>query len=568
MLDRRSFQVALGESPADLLFTNARLVDVLSGEVREGELAVAGGRIVGFGAKEARRVVDLRGKYLAPGLIDTHLHLESSQVSPRELARAILPHGTTCVIADPHEIANVLGLTGIRYLLSATEPLPLRVYFMAPSCVPASPWETAGAEISAADIAQMLTWERVLGLGEFMNFPGVLSGEAAVWEKLAAAQGALIDGHAPGLSGPELWAYVLAGPRTDHEATTLEEAREKLACGMHILIREGTTARNLSALLPLLTPHTAPFVHFCTDDRHPESLLCEGHLDGMLRRAIAAGVPPAVVFAAASLHAARAFHLWDLGALAPGYQADLLVLSDLERVEVDAVYVGGELVARQGECLAPLPELAAEEVLGTVIVHLEKLSFSIPAQGKKARVIGVVPDQVITQALVVTPQIRGGEVVADPNRDLLKLAVVERHRGSGNVGLGLVQGFGLREGALASTVAHDSHNIVVVGASDRDMYRAVEELVRLGGGQVVVARGEVQATLPLPLAGLMSDRPLEEVARLGRGLVRAAQELGCQLPNPFMTLSFLALPVIPALKLTDRGLVDVESFQLVPLFLS
>jgi len=568
MVSEKVFLVALGKEPADLLLKNARLVDVISGEIRRGELAVAEGYVVGFGARKARQVVDLRGKYLAPGFIDTHVHLESSQVTPPEFARAVLPRGTTCLIADPHEIANVLGQEGIRYLLDATASLPLRCYFMAPACVPASPWETAGAELGAREIAEILRWERVLGLGEFMNFPGVLAREEVAWAKLKAAQNRPIDGHAPGLSGAELWAYVLAGPRTDHEATALEEAREKLACGVHVLIREGTTARNLLPLLPLLTPHTAPFVHFCTDDRHPETLLSEGHLDGMLRQAIARGVPPLVACAAATLHAARAFRLWDLGALAPGYRADFTVLSDLEQVRIEAVYVGGELVAREGECLVPL---AAEEPAGlraTVRVNPEQLSFSIPARGKKARVIGVVPGQVFTRALLVSPKLQGGEVVADPARDLLKLAVVERHRGTGNVGLGLVQGFGLRAGALASTVAHDAHNLVVVGASDEDMRRAVAELVRLGGGQVVVAGGEVQAALPLPIAGLMSDRRLEEVARLGRELVRAAHGLGCILPDPFMTLSFLALPVIPALKLTDRGLVDVEAFQLVPLFVA
>ena len=541
-------------------------MDVISGEIRQGDLAVAGGYIVGFGARRAEEIIDLKGKYLVPGLIDAHVHIESSQLSPAEFARAVLPHGTTCVIADPHEIANVLGLRGIRYMLRATESLPLRVFFMAPSCVPSSPLENAGAMLSAEEIKEVLSWDRVLGLGEVMNFPGVLSRDPEVWAKLEAAHGKPIDGHAPGLSGYELWAYRLAGPRTEHECTLLREAREKLRAGMHILIREGTTARNLSALIPLLSAHTAPFVHFCTDDRHPETLHTEGHMDDVLRKAIAGGTDPLVAIAAATIHAARAYGLVDLGALAPGFRADFLVVSDLEQFEVERVYVGGELVAEGGRCLAECPDIPAGDVRGTVDVDTGALSFRIPAEGKKARVIGVVPGQVVTEGLILEPKEVGGEVVADPERDILKLAVVERHRGTGNVGLGLVRGFGLKRGALGSTVAHDSHNIVVVGTNDGDMRLAVARLVELGGGQVVIADGKVLAELPLPLGGLMSDLPLEEVVRRSGGLKKASRSLGCVLPDPFMQLSFLALPVIPKLKLTDLGLVDVERFELTSLF--
>ncbi|MGY4707443.1 adenine deaminase [Candidatus Bipolaricaulota sp. J31] len=566
MVPERAFAAAKGEKPADLLFVNARIVDVLSGEIRRGELAVAGGYVVGFGAREARRVMDLEGKYVVPGFIDAHVHIESSQVSPAEFARAVLPHGTTCVVADPHEIANVLGLRGIEYMLRATEGLPLRVFLMAPSCVPASPLENSGTVLSADDVREVLSWERVLGLGEMMNFPGVLAYDPEVWGKLAAAKGRPIDGHAPGLSGPGLWAYALAGPRTDHECTTLEEAREKLRAGMHILIREGTTARNLAALIPLLTASTAPFVHFCTDDRHPETLITEGHMDDVLRKAIAGGADPVVTIAAATIHAARCFGIPDLGALAPGFRADLLVLADLEGMEVERVYVDGRLVAEGGRCVAEIPEVEVADVKGTVVVELDRISFTIPARPGKARVIGVLPGQVVTEELILEPKVSGGEVVADTERDILKLAVVERHRGTGNVGLGLVRGFGLKRGALASTVAHDSHNLIVVGANDADMHAAVAELVRLGGGQVAVVDGEVLAELPLPIAGLMSELPLEEVARRGRELIEAARELGCTLPDPFMALSFLALPVIPVLKLTDLGLVDVGRFQVVSLF--
>ncbi len=562
---RNRIHAALGQKPCDLLLRNAHLLDVFSGQFRKIDLAIHGGWIVGFGARQAERVEQMDGAWIVPGFIDAHVHIESSRLSPQEFARAVVPHGTTAVIADPHEIANVLGLEGIRYMLAATDHLPLKVFFMAPSCVPASPLETAGAVLGPAEIAEVLSWPRVLGLGEVMNFPGVLAGDPDLRAKLKAAEGRPVDGHAPGLRGPALWAYALAGPRTDHECTTLAEAREKLSAGMHILIREGTTARNLSTLLPLLTPQSAPFIHFCTDDREPGTLLREGHMDDVVRKAIAGGVDPEVVFASATIHTARHYGLPSLGALAPGYRADFAVLSDLRRVRVAAVYVDGRKVAEDGQYLAPQTRPPVVH-LSPMNVDPERISFRIPAAGKWARAIRVLPDQVVTEEVRIKPKVVAGAVVADPAQDLLKLAVIERHRGTGHVGLGLVQGLGLREGALASTVAHDSHNLIVAGASDEDMYTAVKALKDMGGGQVVVARGQVWAALPLPIAGLMSDRPLEEVHRASAELVRAAHVLGCSLPDPFMTLSFLALPVIPALKLTDRGLVDVQRFQFVPLF--
>lgn len=550
---------------ADLFLRGGRLLDVFSGRFFLGNLACSSGKILGFGAEEAEQVVDLDGAFVVPGLIDAHVHLESSRLSPREFARAILPHGTTAVIADPHEIANVLGMAGIRWMIEATRGLPLRVFFMAPSCVPASPLETSGAVLGPKEIQTMLSWERVIGLGEVMNFPGVLAGTPELLEKIAAAAGKPIDGHAPGLRGPDLWSYVRAGPHTDHECIAFEEAQEKLRAGMHILIREGTTARNLRALIPILTPNSAPFVHFCTDDREPETLVSEGHMDDLIRKAIAQGVAPEVAVASATIHTARTYGLVGLGALAPGHCADFLILSDLQGFRVEQVYVAGKLVAEGGRCLAELPPTLALPT-SSMRVDPEKISFHIPAGKGLARVIKIIPNEVITEEALIQPKIEGGEVVADPERDILKIAVVERHQGTGNVGLGLVQGFGLKKGALASTVAHDSHNIVVVGTKDEDMKAAVAELVRLGGGQVVVCKGEVLAALPLPIAGLMSDRPLEEVHKLSQDLRKAAQSLGSSLPDPFMTLSFLALPVIPALKITDLGLVDVRRFTIVPLF--
>lgn len=559
---------ARGNVPADLLLRDGWILDAFSGAFFHGDVAVKDGIIVGFGTSEAREIVDLDGAWLIPGLIDAHMHIESSQLTPAEFTRAVLPHGTTTVMADPHEIANVLGLVGIRYMLDATEGLPLRVFFMVPSCVPSTPLETSGAELSPTEISEALSWERVIGLGEVMNFPGVIEADPAVHAKLAAARGRPIDGHAPGLSGPDLWAYALSGPRTDHECTTLAEAQEKLRAGMHILIREGTTARNLNPLLPLLTEHSAPFVHFCTDDRHPETLLHEGHMDDLVRKAIIGGVPPEIAIAASTLHTARAYSLPDLGAIAPGYRADLLVISDLDSLKIAKVYVDGRLVAEDGCCAVDLPRHTATEVRGTMRVNLERLSFRIPVGRGVARAIGVIPDQAVTEDRRVEPRIEGGEVISDLDQDLLKLAVVERHRGTGNIGLGLVQGVGLKGGALASTVAHDSHNVVVVGTNDVDMRAAVAALVDMGGGQVVVEDGQVLASLPLRIAGLISDRPLAEVAEKARELGRAARSLGCVLPATFMTLSFLALPVIPSLKLTDRGLVDVDRFEIVDLFVS
>lgn len=557
---------AHGEAPADLLLKNARLVNVLAGEIHATDIAVFGGRVVGLGPYEAREVVNLDGRFVCPGFMDAHVHLESSMVQPSEFARAVVPHGTTTVVCDPHEIANVLGLDGVRYVLQASEGLPLQVYVMAPSCVPATHMETAGAELTAADIEQLWAYPRVIGLGEMMNFPGVLFRVPPVLDKIRAAGGRPIDGHAPGLSGRDLNAYVAAGIRSDHESTELEEAREKLRRGMHLMIREGTTARNLHALLPVVTPANARFCHFCTDDRHPDTLLAEGHIDDVVRKAIAWGLDPVMAVQMATINTAEYFGLRNLGAVAPGYRADLLILDDLEAVDIVQVYAGGQLVAESGDFLLERSQLPHVPVQPSVNVPLSAIDLRIPAAEGRARVIGVIPEQIVTEALRLEPAIEEGFVVSDPERDLLKIAVVERHRGTGNVGLGLVRGVGLERGAIASSVAHDSHNIVVVGTSDAEMKAAVAAVVEMGGGQVVLAGGEVQAACALPIAGLMSDRPLEEVQGQVEALTEAAHALGCTLPDPLMTLSFLALPVIPALKLTDKGLVDVNAFDFVPLF--
>jgi len=563
----RLIAVARGEEPADLLLKNGRLVNVLSGEVHPARVAIVDGRVAGWGGDyRARRVVDLAGRFICPGFIDAHVHLESSMVSPAEFARAVLPHGTTAVVCDPHEIANVLGLAGVQYILDASAGLPLTVYVMAPSCVPATDMETAGAALDAADITQILAYDRVLGLAEMMNYPGVLFRVPSVLAKIEAAAGRPVDGHAPGLSGKDLNAYLAAGIGSDHECTDPDEAREKLGRGMHIFIREGTTARNLHSLLPLVTPANARFCHFCTDDRHPDTLLTEGHVDDIVRQAIAGGLDPVLAIQMASINTALYFGLRQTGAVAPGYRADLLVLDDLERVQVAQVYAAGQLVAEGGRCLLSTAELPQVPTQSTVHLNTAVLDLTIRAGQGLARVIGVVPGQVVTEDLRLEPAVVDGQVVADPARDLAKIAVIERHHSSGNLGLGLVKGIGLRRGAIASSVAHDSHNVIVVGVADADMRAAVAAVAGMGGGQVAVADGQVQAACPLPIAGLMSDRPLEQVRDQVAALTKAAQALGSTLPDPFMTLSFLALPVIPALKLTDKGLVDVIRFQLVPLF--
>jgi adenine deaminase len=564
----RLIAVARGDAPADLLIRNTRLVNVFAGEVIDCDIAVVDGYVAGFGACDARRTVDLQNRYLAPGFIDAHVHIESAMVGPAQFARAVLPRGTTAVVADPHEIANVRGLDGIAYMLDASRHLALSVFFSLPSCVPATPLESAGAVLEADALAPLMTHPRVVALGEMMNFPGVISGDSGVLAKLdlAAGAGKPVDGHAPGVRGRALNAYLAAGIGSDHECTSIAEAAEKLAGGMYIMVREGSGARNLDALLPLITPRSARRMMWCTDDRHPHDLLAEGHIDGMVRRAVRAGLDPVTAIQMATLNPADYFGLKALGAVAPGRRADFVILDDLADPVVRQVYAAGRQVAEDGVLIdAAVPEKmhAAPSRLN---VDPLALDFSIPARGRTMRVIEAVPDQIVTRAAVDAPTIRDGLAVADPRRDLLKIVVVERHHATGRMGRGFIRGFGLTRGALAATVAHDSHNLIAVGAVDADLRAAAAHLVSLGGGLVVVADGRVTADLPLPIAGLMSDRPVEAVRDRLDDLLAAARQLGCLLPDPFMTLSFMALPVIPALKLTDRGLVDVERFEIVPLF--
>lgn len=564
--------VARGDRPADTVLANARLVNVLSGEIEETEIALAGGRVAGVGeGYEAAERIDLGGRYVAPGLIDAHVHVESSLVRPAEMARAVVPRGVTTLVTDPHEIANVCGLEGIRFMLRDAEGVPLEVLVNASSCVPATDLATSGAALGADDLAELLPERRVLGLAEVMNFPGVIHGAPEVLAKLRAFEGRVIDGHAPGVGGRALNAYVAAGISSDHEATTEAEAREKLRRGMTIFLREATNARNLLDLLPLADRWTEPHLAFATDDRVPADLLDQGSVDHMVRLAVQHGLHPIAALRIATANPARHYRLADRGAVAPGRRADLVVFSDPEDFRAEEVWVAGRKVAEGRRALFQAPDADAASVTGTVHLDPAGLDFRIPYEGVEGRngsvrVIRAIPDQILTGHLTMPARVEDGHAVADPERDLAKIAVAERHTGSGRLGKGFVTGLGIRRGALAGTFAHDHHNLVAIGADDRSMATAARAVAGAGGG-LAAARGDrILALLPLPIAGLMSAEPIEEVRRRMDELLAAARELGASVHDPFMAMSFLTLEVIPALKITDLGLVDVERFERVGLF--
>jgi adenine deaminase len=569
---RRRIRVARGEIPTDLLLCNAQLVNVCSGECYLADVAIDGGRVVGIDAPgsgyQGQEERDLAGRWLAPGLIDGHMHIESTMLELPEFARLVVPRGVTAVMLDPHEFANVMGVEGIRYVLEAGRNLPLSSYVMLSSCVPASSFESPYRVLMADDLLALLKEERVLGLAEMMNMPGVLQGDEQVLAKIEATlrHGLVVDGHAPGLHSHDLSAYAVAGVMSDHECTTAQEGRERLRLGMWLMIREGSAARNMEALLPLVKELHPPRVFFVTDDRDPQDLTTRGHIDSMVRRAIELGLDPVEAIRLASYNTAQYFRLYDRGAIAPGFVADLVVLDDLRTFQVASVYKDGKLVARDGRLLVDVPRTTFPGVDGTVrIGHVTLDDLRIPARTGLVEVIGIEPGQITTLHLREEAPVRNGEIVADPERDLLKLAVIERHHASGRVGLGLVKGFGLKRGAVASSVAHDAHNLVIAGVSDQDIICAAHALQEMGGGFVCVVDGEVRASVPLPLAGLVSPLPVTELVQRLRTLDNAAAELGCALDHPCMTLSFLSLSVIPSLKLTDQGLVDVETFTLLPL---
>jgi adenine deaminase len=562
--------IAAGRQPADLVLKNGRIVNVLSCEIHDGDVALAEDRIVGIGSYEGRETVDLKGQYICPGFLDGHIHIESSLLTVPEFAKLVVTHGTTAVITDPHEIANVMGTEGIRYMLSSSKYCLIQIYMMVSSSVPASRFESSGADLTAVDMLALLSDRWVLGLAEMMDYPGVVAGDPECLAKLTVAAGRIIDGHAPGLHGRDLCAYIATGIGSDHECTTLEEAREKLRLGMHIMIREGSQARDLDALLPLVRPETLDRFLFVTDDKDVEDLLTDGHIDHIIRRAIAGGLPPVHAIKLATHNTARYFGLRDQGVVAPGRLASLAILDNLETCHVTRVYVAGRLMAEDGVAIDRDADRRRPHILRSSInvQWLEPEQFAIAAPDARecaVHVIEVQEGKIETKRSIARLPVVGGRLHADPQRDLCKIAVIERHQASGNVGLGFAHGFGLAAGAIASSVGHDSHNLIVAGTNDADMYTAAVRIVKLRGGFCVVRDGQVLAEVALPIAGLMSGADALTLRDQLHTLHAAAHTLAPALRRPFMALSFLPLSVIGSLKLTDQGLIDVERFERIEL---
>ena len=560
-LERR-IAVARGDQPADLILRGGRVFDLITGTMMAGDVAICGDRIAGIGDYAADRVIDVTGLILVPGFIDTHLHVESSLVTPFEFDRCVTPRGVTTAICDPHEIANVIGLDGIRYFQAASEHLLMDLRVQLSSCVPSTEMETSGARIEAGDLAQVMGHPSAIGLAEFMNYPGVIHRDPGAMAKLRLFAGGHIDGHCPQLTGLDLNAYVAAGIRTEHEATTAEEALEKLRKGMRVLIREGSVSKDLDALQPILTEATSAYLCLCTDDRNPLDIGEHGHLDYMIRRLIALGTSPLAAYRAASLSAAEAFGLRDRGLIAPGLRADIVAIDSLEGCHAQLVLTGGRIVDA-----AAFAARGTVAPVGRASVKAPKVTpqdFRCTGNRTETPVIGILEGKIITEHLTHDIPPQDGDKCPDPARDLSRIAVIERHGRNGNIATGFVQGFGLARGAIASTLCHDHHNIAVVGVDYADMALAANRLTDLEGGFVVACDGRILAELPLPVAGLMSLEPFETVRDTLIALREAARTLGTTLEEPFLQLAFLALPVIPALKITDRGMVAVAKFEIIP----
>jgi adenine deaminase len=556
---KRLIDVAAKREPADLVISDAQVVNVFTGAIERGDVAIVGDLIAGIGNYTAETYIDAAGRYLLPGLIDAHVHIESSLVDPASFAQLTLPHGTTTVIADPHEIANVCGLDGIDYMLGASEGLAQDVFFMLPSCVPATPFEHAGAILDAKALAQRIAHPRILGLGEMMDMVGTVSAESHILDKIAVAEraGKLIDGHAPNLSGSDLAAYIAAGIHTDHECATIQEMHDRIARGMYVLLREGSACKDLRNLLPGVTPYNAHRCLFCTDDRQPSSILEDGHIDNHLRIAVSMGLDPILAIRMATLNAAQCYHLHDRGAVAPGRKADMILVNNLKDFTVSEVITHGVVYRNQTEKQPLVPSVFSRVNIGS----FTQRSLQLPLQSSRVHVIGIQSGSVVTsnEEATVSRDAKGNFISGD---DVVKLAVIERHHGTGTVGLALLRGYGITEGAVATTIAHDSHNIIVSGDNDEDMALAVQTVQRLGGGIVMVHQHQVLDALPLPIAGLMTnegasfvDKKLKTMQALARNKLHIHDNI-----DPFMTLSFMALPVIPHLKVTDMGLFDVDQF--------
>ena len=568
MSQERIINVARGLEKADLVIKNANIVNVLSEEIHKGDIAIADGIIAGISENyQGEKKIDINGAYVTPSFIDGHVHLESSMMLPKEFAKAVLPAGTTTVIIDPHEISNVFGLHGISFMHEAVKNLPMDVYTMLPSCVPATPFETSGFDLNSYDLSLVIDKPWVLGIAEMMNFPGVLNLDKNVMAKLelAKSRDKRIDGHAPFLSSKDLCAYIASGVKSDHECTTPKEAIEKLRLGMYLMIREGTAAKDLDALIPVLKECNTRKCLFVTDDRHPSDL--GEHINGMVRRAVKAGVNPVKAIQCASLNTAEYFGLKDLGAVAPGYKADLLIFPDLENFKPALVLKNGQIIVENGKILSELSDAETPSVRGSVNVKwIEEDDFRIEASSDTVKTIEIIPHQLVTKSVFSKVKVENGNAVSNIETDTLKICVIERHRATGNIGKGFVKVFNLKSGAIASTVAHDSHNMIIVGTNDYDMYTAAVELVKAQGGKVVVNEGKVLSKLPLPIAGLMSDKDFNYVLNKCAELNSAAHSLGCKLEDPFMTMGFLSLPVIPELKITDKGIFDTNKFDFVNIF--
>lgn len=568
MSQEKIINVARGIEKAELVIKNANIVNVLSEEIHKGDIAIEDGIIVGVSDNYTGiREIDVNGAYVTPSFIDGHVHLESAMVLPKEFAKTVLPAGTTTAIIDPHEISNVFGLHGISFMHEAVKNLPLDVYTMLPSCVPATPFETSGFDLNSYDLSLLIDKPWVLGIAEMMNFPGVLNLDKNVMAKLELAKqrDKRIDGHAPFLSSKDLCAYIASGVKSDHECTNPKEAIEKLRLGMYLMIREGTAAKDLDSLIPVLKECNTRKCLFVTDDRHPSDL--KEHINGMVRRVVEAGVDPIKAIQCASLNTAEYFGLKQLGAVAPGYKADLLILPDLKTFKPDFVLKDGQIIVENGNLIIPLEDVETPSMRGSVNVKwIEENDFKIEAKSNKALTIKVIPHQLVTESIVADIKIENGNAVSNIDNDTLKICVIERHRATGNIGKGFVQGFNLKSGAIASTVAHDSHNMIIVGTNDYDMYLAAVELVKSQGGKVVVNNGEVISKLPLPIAGLMSDKDFKFVLEKCAELNNSAHSIGCTLEDPFMTLAFMSLPVIPELKITDKGIFDTNKFNFTDIF--
>ncbi len=563
-------KVSSSKTPADLVLKNAKLINVLSEEIYETDIAITDGKIAGISkGYKGKKEIDLKGAYVSPSFIDGHVHLESGMLLPSEFAKLVIPSGTTTVVADPHEIANVMGLQGISFIREATKDLPLDVFIMLPSCVPATKLETSGVDLNCYDLALLIDAPWVLGIAEMMNFPGVVNCDKEVLSKIALGleKHKRVDGHAPSLSGKDLNAYVASGVASDHECTNPDEAIEKIRLGMYIMIREATGARDLEPLIPVLKKYNTRKCIFVTDDRHPKHL--KKHISGMVKKSVELGVDPIKAIQMASLNTAEYFNIPNTGAIAPGYNADILVFDDLKTFDPKMVFKKGKLVAKNGQMTIDMTEFKPPELRGSVnIKPLKKKDFQIkiPKNKNKIKVINVIPKQLITKLSIEEVKNENGYAVSDTTNDILKIAVIERHKATGNIGLGFVKGFGLKSGAIASTIAHDSHNMIIIGTNDEDMYYAANQLVKSQGGKIIVENGKILSQLELPIAGLISNKPAEEVMAKLQELEQTAADIGCKINDPFMSMAFLSLSVIPEIKITDKGLIDVSKFKVTNLF--